>query len=45
VSVLLLKARSLPKNIKLKPDMSPSERLAESLLLKEKCMVINPKWY
>ena len=35
VPVLLSKARSLPKNIRLKPDMSRADRLVESLLLKE----------
>jgi len=40
VSVLLTKARSLPKHIRLKPDMSPAERLVESLLLKERWSLI-----
>lgn len=40
VLVLLSKAKSLPTNIKLKPDMSPTERLVESLLLKERWSLI-----
>jgi len=40
VSILLLKAKSLPKEIKIKPDMTREERHAESLLLKERWSLI-----
>ena len=40
VSLLLSKARSLPKNIRIKPDMTQDERLVESLLLKERWSLI-----
>jgi len=33
-TLLLFKASALPKNIRVKPDMSQEERLVESLLLK-----------
>ena len=39
-SALLLKARSLPKTIRIKPDMSQADRLVESLLLKERWSLI-----
>ena len=40
VTTLLIKARSLPKEIRIKPDMSHEERLIESLLLKERWSLI-----
>ena len=40
VSVLLAKTSSLPKEIKIKPDMSPTERQTESILLKERWSLI-----
>ena len=40
VSLLLSKARSLPKNIRIIPDMAQDERLVESLLLKERWSLI-----
>ena len=40
VTTLLIKARSLPKEIRIKPDMSHEERLTESLLLKERWSLI-----
>ena len=39
-SALLLKARSLPKTIRIKPDISQADRLVESLLLKERWSLI-----
>ena len=36
VSILLSKASTLPKGIRIKPDMNPEERHTESLLLKER---------
>ena len=40
VSILLSKASTLPKGIRIKPDMNPEERHTESLLLKEKWTLI-----
>ena len=40
VSLLLSKAKSLSKDIRIKPDMSQEERLIESLLLKERWSLI-----
>ena len=40
VTTLLTKARSLPKENKIKPDMTQEERLIESLLLKERWSLI-----
>lgn len=40
VSLLLSKAKSLPKEIRIKPDMTREERLIESLLLKERWSLI-----
>ena len=40
VSLLLSKAKSLPKDIRNKPDMTRKERLIESLLLKERWSLI-----
>ena len=40
VSLLLSKAKSLPKDIRIKPDMTHEERLIESLLLKERWSLI-----
>ena len=41
VSLLLSKTSSLPKGIRVKPDMSPAERETENLLLKERRALIN----
>ena len=40
VSLLLSKARTLPKEIRIKPSMTREERLTESLLLKERWSLI-----
>jgi len=40
VSLLLSKAKSLPKDLRIKPDMTQEERLTESLLLKERWTLI-----
>ena len=40
VTTLLIKARSLPKETRIKRDMSHKERLTESLLLKERWSLI-----
>jgi len=40
VSLVLSKARFLPKEIRIKPDMSQEERQIESLLLKERWVLI-----
>ena len=40
VSLLLSQAKSLPKDLRIKPDMSKEERLIESLLLKERWSLI-----
>jgi len=40
VSLLLSKAKSLPKDIRIKPDMTREERHIESLLLKERWTLI-----
>ncbi|XP_065895940.1 uncharacterized protein [Dysidea avara] len=44
VSLLLSKAKSLSKDIRIKPDMSQEERLIESLLLKESILCITETW-
>jgi len=40
VSALLSKGKSLPKNVRIKPDMTPAERKIEPLLLKESWYLI-----
>jgi len=40
VSTLLIKAKSLPKGVNIKPDMTREERLTESILLKERWSLI-----
>ena len=40
VSLLMSKGRSLPKDIRIKPDMTREERMIESLLLKERWSLI-----
>jgi len=40
VSLLLSKTRSLPSGIRIKPDMTPEEQLIESILLKERWVLI-----
>ena len=40
VSLLLSKAKSLPKELRIKPDMSAEERQMESLLLKDRWALI-----
>ena len=40
VSLLLSKAKSLPKELRIKPGMSAEERQMESLLLKESWVLI-----